>query len=243
MLIAHQILLIYLTYRTVCRLFQSTSQPTSSVQPPPLLFNVPPPPLIRPLIPPPQSAPGMSMPPYGMPIPNVPPPLIPPQQGLPPPALRMPMHQMNPHRPPPSPSMMGPSMRQEISHGLLGPGPCQPLPPGIRPGSGLHPPSLLGPNSSHNMMNQGPQPLLGQGGLLGQGPPQPLMRPGPGMMGPGPQPLMGPGPGASLLGHNLNLPQFDIGQILSAIRNTMTTSAPPSSTSTELVVHQLLLVF
>lgn len=183
-----------------------------------------------PLLPPPQSPTVLNMPPFGLPVPNVPPPLIPPQQGLPP-GIRTSMCGMSPHRLPPRPNMMGPLMRPDLSVGLLGPGP--PRPPGMN--SNGPPPSLLGPNMNQGMAGQRPPSLLGlgQGGLLGQRPPPPHPIRQCGMMSPGPgsQPLIGPG--ANLLAQNMNLPQFDIGQILSAIRSNMTTATSPGSTTTE----------
>jgi hypothetical protein len=204
--------------------------PSSPVQPPPLLFNVPPPPLMRPLLPPPQSAAVLTMPPFGLPPPNVPPPLISPQMGLPP-AMTLPV----PHRLPPGPNMMGRPARPDLSRGLLEPRLRQGMPPGMVPGGprpGMPPSALLGPNGSQGLIGQGPQPLLGRGGLLAQGPPQPLLQQG-GMMSQSPQPLLGPLPGSNLLGQSVNLPQFDIGQILSAIRSSSTAAAPPNSASAE----------
>jgi hypothetical protein len=192
-----------------------------------------------PLMHPRQTNPVLNMSPYGLQVPNVPPPLIPPpQQGMRPPSLGIQMHGMHPppHRLPPGPNMMGPPpMRPDLSPSLLGPGPRPMMPPGMMPpGHGMPPPGLLGgPPRNPNMVAQGhPQPLHGQVGLLGHGPHDALIRQGP-VLGQSPQqPPLGPMPGTNLLGQNINLPQFDIGQILSAIRNNMT---PPSSTPAELV--------
>jgi hypothetical protein len=59
-------------------------------------------------------------------------------------------------------------------------------------------------------------------------------------MGPGPQPgsqsALVSSSGSSLLNQAINLPQFDIAQILSAIQNNMTTAASSTTANNEYVL-------